>query len=81
MILAKYGDYLNEKLNSVYKNHFPFDELSPLDHYLKEEGVLAEKDRQGNPRIKIQIKLNPLRIEVQELSSLRKQVIWQMIGV
>lgn len=81
LILSKYGTYLKEKLMAVYNNHFPFDELSPLDHYLNDEGVFAEKDRKGNPRVKIQIKLNPLRIEVQELSSHRKQVIWQMIGV
>lgn len=80
LIISRYGTYLKEKLMAVYNNHFPFDELSPLDHYLNEEGVPAEKDRQGNPRVKIQIKVSPLRIEVQELSSHRKQVIWQMIG-
>ncbi len=80
LVLAKYGKYLKEKLLAVYNNHFPFDELSPLDHYLNEEGVPAEKDNQGNARVVIQIKMNPLRIEVQELSSHRKQVIWQMIG-
>ncbi len=80
LILSTYGNYLKEKLVSVYNNHFPFEELSPLDHYLNEEGVSAEKDRQGNPRVNIKIKMSPLRIEVQELSSHRKQVIWQMIG-
>lgn len=80
LILSTYGNYLKEKLVSVYNNHFPFEELSPLDHYLNEEGVSVEKDLQGNPRVKIKIKMSPLRIEVQELSSHRKQVIWQMIG-
>ncbi|WP_436517332.1 hypothetical protein [Ekhidna sp. To15] len=80
LVLSTYGNYLKEKLMAVYNNHFPFDELSPLDHYLNEEGVPAEKDRLGNARVVIQIKMNPLRIEVQELSSHRKQIIWQMIG-
>ncbi|MEO9481936.1 MAG: hypothetical protein ABJG47_00730 [Ekhidna sp.] len=79
-ILSKYGNYLRERLSSVYKNHFPFEELSPLDNYLNDEGVYAEQDRSGNPRISVHIKMNPLRIEVRELANQRKQVVWQMIG-
>ncbi|MEO9871491.1 hypothetical protein [Ekhidna sp.] len=78
---SKYGTYLKERLTSVYKNYFPFEELSPLDHYLKEEGVYAEQDRFGNPRVKVQIKMNPLRIEVQEMANQKRRVVWQMVGV
>ena len=81
ILTSKYGTYLKEKLSAVYKNYFPFEELSPLDHYLKEDGVYAEQDHMGNPRIRVQIKLNPLRIEVQELASHNRRVVWQMIGV
>ncbi|MEP1032668.1 hypothetical protein [Ekhidna sp.] len=80
LVLSKYRTYLKEKLSSVYKNYFPFEELSPLDHYLNEEGVYAEQDHLGNPRIIVQIKMNPLRIEVQELASHTRRVVWQMIG-
>lgn len=79
-LISKYRSYIKEKLSSVYKNHFPFEKLRPLDQYLNDEGVFVEQDRFGNPRLRVQVKMNPMRIEVQELANHRKRVVWQMIG-
>lgn len=73
--------YLKEKLTSVYKNYFPFEKAKPIDQYFESNGVHAEQDALGNPRVSVKVELSPLRIEVTELENQNRRVVWQMIGL
>ncbi len=77
---ASYVTYIKEKLSNVYNNYFPYEEVTHLENYFDGNGVIAEKDQEGNPRVMIRIRTNPLRIEINELATNSKRVAWQLNG-
>ena len=77
---APYIAYIKERLSNVYNNYFPYEEVTNLERYFNGSGVVAEKDEEGNPRVSIRIRTNPLRIEIEDLTTNIKRVAWQLNG-
>lgn len=73
----KFGSFLKEKLFDVYDDYFEDSELEPLDRYLHIDGVLVEGDEFGELIVSIQIKSQPLRIEVMNKENEFQQIVWQ----
>ncbi|MFK7954163.1 MAG: hypothetical protein AB8B73_15040 [Ekhidna sp.] len=73
----KYGAFLQEKLFEVYDDYFEDSELEPIQHYLYQEGVSVEGDEFGELAVSIQIKSQPLRIEVVDEQRAFQKIVWQ----
>lgn len=74
------GGYLQLKLEATYKNFFPFDDPVSLDRYFSSEGVPVEENQLGEPRYKVSIKSNPLRIVLKDNQEEAERIAWEMIG-
>lgn len=73
----KYGSYLKEQLYKIYDDYFEDSDLEPIQNYLDNEGVYVEGDEFGQSTVSIQIKSQPLRIEVIHTDKNIQHIIWQ----
>ena len=73
-----FEEFLFSRLLNLYKNYFPFDEPDQLDRYFTPEGVSVERDKNGNPRLRVIIESHPLRIVLKDLSNRSQKIAWQL---
>lgn len=73
----KYGGFLQQILLEVYDDYFEDSELEPIQHYLQKEGVSVEGDEFGEQIVSIQIKSQPLRVEVINKENELQHIAWQ----
>ena len=71
-------ELVRKRLDKVYDNYFPLDQVSPIEDYLQLGGVKAGLDKKGNSSATVKIRFSPLRIEIKNLKSNTKRVAWQL---
>ena len=75
-----FGEYLESKLTTTYKNYFPFSKPDALENYLTKHGVPVENDEAGNPRLYVSIQSNPLRIVLRNPEQEYEKTSWLLNG-